>query len=65
MTEKGTSILPGSTGTFGWGGLYNTDYRIDPSEDLVMLIYTNANPFFNPDFNTRFKILVYQTLKGQ
>jgi len=32
---------------------------------LIMLIYTNANPFFNPDINTLFKIMVYQALTGK
>jgi CubicO group peptidase (beta-lactamase class C family) len=64
-TEKSHYLMPGSVGTLGWGGLYSTDYRIDPSEDLIILIYTNANPFFNPDINTRFKILVYQALTGK
>jgi CubicO group peptidase (beta-lactamase class C family) len=64
-TEKSHYLMPGSVGTLGWGGLYSTDYRIDPSEDLIMLIYTNANPFLNPDINNRFKILVYQALTGK
>jgi CubicO group peptidase (beta-lactamase class C family) len=61
-TEKGIAINPGSLGSFSWGGMYATDYLIDPSEDLIMLIYTNAEPFSNPGINARFKILVYQAL---
>ena len=34
----------GSVGSFKWGGMYHTDYLIDPKEDLIMLIYTNAHP---------------------
>jgi CubicO group peptidase (beta-lactamase class C family) len=61
-TEKGAALLPGSVGSFGWGGMYSTDYLIDPAEDLIMLIYSNVNPFFSPDINKRFKVLVYQAL---
>lgn len=61
-TEEGLITLPGSVGSFGWGGMYSTDYFIDPTEDMYMLIYTNANPFANPDISKRFKVLVYQAL---
>ena len=61
-TAKGIALLPGSLGSYGWGGMYSTDYLIDPKENMVMLIYTNANPFSNPDINKRFKVLVYQAL---
>jgi CubicO group peptidase (beta-lactamase class C family) len=61
-TTKGITMNPGSLGAFGWGGMYSTDYWMDPEEDMIMIIYTNAYPFSNPDINTRFKILVYQAL---
>jgi CubicO group peptidase (beta-lactamase class C family) len=61
-TEKGTAKYPGSIGTFGWGGMYTTDYKMDPQEDLIMLIYTNACPFNAPDINNRFKVMVYAAL---
>lgn len=61
-TTNGIALLPGSLGSYGWGGMYSTDYLIDPKENMVMLIYTNANPFSNPDINKRFKVLVYQAL---
>jgi len=62
-TEKGKAKIGGSVGTFGWGGMYSTDYKIDPEENLIFLIYTNASPFPNPDINKRFRALVYQALK--
>lgn len=62
MTEEGLAKQPGTIGSFGWGGLYSTDYLIDPKEDMFMIIYTNAYPFSNPDINKRFKVMVYQAL---
>ena len=62
-TEKGSAKISGSVGTYGWGGMYSTDYKIDPKENLIFLIYTNANPFPNPDINKRFRAMVYQALK--
>jgi CubicO group peptidase (beta-lactamase class C family) len=64
ITEKGTSSLPGSVGTFKWGGMYRTDYTIDPKEDMVALFYTNVNPNRHWDFNSLNRILLYQSLVG-
>jgi CubicO group peptidase (beta-lactamase class C family) len=61
-TEKGAALLPGSVGLYGWGGMYSTDFKIDPKEDLIFLIYTNVFPFANNDINKRFRVLVYQAL---
>ncbi len=33
-----------SPGSLHWGGYYNTDYLIDPSEGLIILLYTNRIP---------------------
>ncbi|MBC7511758.1 MAG: serine hydrolase, partial [Ferruginibacter sp.] len=45
--------------------MYSTDYIIDPKEDMVMLIYTNAYPFANPGINSRFRVMVYQALLAE
>lgn len=63
ITAEGVAKLPGSVGSFRWGGVYATDYTIDPKEDLILLIYTNALPFANPEINKRFRVLVYQALE--
>jgi CubicO group peptidase (beta-lactamase class C family) len=34
-------VTPGS---LSWGGMYNTDYIIDPKENLIILLYTNRIP---------------------
>jgi len=34
ITEKSTSICPGSVGSFGWGGAFTTWYVVDPLEDV-------------------------------
>jgi len=56
-------LLPGSVGAFKWGGMYATDYIIDPVEDMVMLIYTNVQPFANTGLHGKFRTLVYQSLQ--
>ena len=61
ITEKSTSICPGSVGSFGWGGAFTTWYLVDPSEDLIMLLYINID---QSDFDIleKLNILVYQAL---
>lgn len=63
-TEKRNALYPGSVGSFGWGGMYTTWYMMDPSEDLIVLIYINSEPISFEIFD-RFKILVYQALIDQ
>jgi CubicO group peptidase (beta-lactamase class C family) len=63
ITEAGTAKLPGTVGSFKWGGMYSTDYTIDRQEDMIMLIYTNVYPFANPDINKRFRAMVYMALQ--
>lgn len=63
VTTAGTTQLPGSVDSFKWGGMYSTDYTIDPTEDMILLIYTNAHPFANPDINKRFRAMVYMALE--
>lgn len=33
-----------SEGSMRWGGMYGTDYVIDPQENLILLMYTNCMP---------------------
>ena len=33
-----------SAGALSWGGMANTDYIIDPKEDMIILLYTNRIP---------------------
>jgi CubicO group peptidase (beta-lactamase class C family) len=61
-TNNGVAKLPGSAGAYRWGGMYCTDYIIDPIEDIIMLFYTNVLPFDNTA-HAKFRTLVYQSLK--
>jgi CubicO group peptidase (beta-lactamase class C family) len=63
ITAAGTAQVPGSIGSYKWGGMYSTDYTIDPKEDMILLIYTNAYPFANPDINKKFRAMVYMALE--
>lgn len=51
-----------SSGSFDWGGAFNTTYWADPKERLIALIYTNV---FNSSVNLgdQLKVLVYSALR--
>ena len=52
----------GTEGAYSWGGAFNTSYWIDPDENLVGVIMTQARPYTS-DITRRFQTLVYQALE--
>ena len=50
-----------SPGSLQWGGMYNTDYLIDPKEGLIILLYTNRIP--DTKVWEKFLNTVYQALQ--
>lgn len=53
-----------SEGSLRWGGMFGTDYIIDPNEDLILLFYINLQPNNSGfDYKVLFHNLVYQALK--
>jgi CubicO group peptidase (beta-lactamase class C family) len=61
--EAGASNHLVSESAFRWGGMHYTDYVIDPEEELIMLFYTNVQPFRGPDIHKTMRNLVYQAKK--
>jgi CubicO group peptidase (beta-lactamase class C family) len=45
--ESTASGLLGSPGIYGWSGAYNTYFRIDPKEQLVMILFVQISPANN------------------
>jgi CubicO group peptidase (beta-lactamase class C family) len=53
-----------STGSSRWGGMFGTDYVIDPAEELILLVYVNVSPNFSGiDPKTLLHNVTYQALK--
>jgi CubicO group peptidase (beta-lactamase class C family) len=50
-----------SVGTFGWGGAYGSQYKVDPRERLIIVFMINQLPN-NSDAPAKFFTLVYQAL---
>lgn len=50
-----------SAGTWGWGGAYGSQYRVDPKERIVLVFMLNQIPN-RSDVAAKFPTLVYQAL---
>lgn len=52
----------GSTGTFDWGGYFNTSYFADPKENIIGLIFKQTQGRVNDETGWKFRQLVFQTI---
>ena len=60
--EIGWSGLPGSPGSYAWGGNYHSTYWVDPVEELMVSYMTQVIPAQGLDDHQRLRALVYQAL---
>jgi CubicO group peptidase (beta-lactamase class C family) len=51
-----------SPGTWGWGGAYGTNYKVDPAEGLVIVVMVNQLPTTS-DLVARVQAMVYAALE--
>ncbi len=61
-TDVARTQTLGSEGTFGWSGMANTYFFIDPEEDLIGMVWTQFLPYGAYPFSNQFKVAVYQAL---
>lgn len=54
----------GSEGEYGWSGKNNTYYWADPQEGLVLLLFTQFQPFLHYPVDRQFKLLTYQAIEA-
>lgn len=52
----------GSEGTFSWGGAYHSNYWVDPSEDMVVVYFTQLIPARTIDDFGKLRALIYSAL---
>ncbi|RZK20969.1 MAG: class A beta-lactamase-related serine hydrolase [Hymenobacter sp.] len=63
VTPQAATQTGQTAGSYEWGGIFGTDYWVDPTEKLVVLLYTQKFPHTNtPDLVPRFRKLVYEAL---
>lgn len=60
--NMGAGGNPGSIGQYGWGGAYHSTYWVDPSEDLVVVYFTQVRPADGLDDHDKLRALVYQAI---
>ncbi len=54
--------LTGSLGAYGWGGAAGTYFRIDPEEDLILLLMIQLMPYDHLKAREKFHTMVYQSI---
>ena len=52
----------GSTGAYGWSGIANTYFFIDPAEDLIAMVWTQMQPYGYYPLSQEFNVAVYQAI---
>ena len=63
LTQKGQDRGGnGSTGTFRWGGYFNTSYFADPQEKVIGILFKQTQDTDNDDTESKFSILVGQAI---
>lgn len=63
-TEKGQVINDASTGSFFWGGAFNTAYMVDPGRKLVTLFYFQKAPFVLPPLLSKLEKTTIEIIDG-
>lgn len=64
ITNVAETMMPGSDGTFSWGGLANTFFWIDPLEELIAIQMTQMIPSGCYPIRPQFQALVYAAIDG-
>ncbi len=61
-TDVARTQTLGSEGTFGWSGMANTYFFIDPEEELIAMVWTQFLPYGAYPIQNQFKVAVYQAI---
>ncbi len=62
ITDVAQNDVPGSVGTYAWGGGASTYFFIDPQEELIALFLTQLQPSDSYPLRAQFRGLVYQAI---
>ena len=52
----------GSKGTFGWGGMFGTYFRVDPKENMVIIYMTQSFETYKLKIADKFRTLIYDSI---
>ncbi|MEZ4413192.1 MAG: serine hydrolase domain-containing protein [Gemmatimonadales bacterium] len=62
LEDPGLAGQYGSAGRFGWGGAYATNYWVDPTDSLVVVLMQQLLPARGLDLADKFRTMVYTAL---
>lgn len=62
VTSLGAVSTLASVGTYGWGGAAQTDFWIDPAEEIIGILMTQHMPEGAYPYQERFRNLAYQAI---
>jgi CubicO group peptidase (beta-lactamase class C family) len=62
-TKQGNAVSHKSSGTYEWGGFFNTKFFIDPQEELVFVGMTQIIPFYRGDFWLKTYAILYGAIE--
>jgi CubicO group peptidase (beta-lactamase class C family) len=60
--DDGDGGVLGSPGTYGWSGAFNTYFRIDPKEQLILILLVQRSPANNLQLQYGFQDVVMQAI---
>ena len=63
VTDVAANDVPGSVGTYSWGGTASTYFFVDRQEQLIGLFLTQLTPSDSYPLRAQFRGLVYQALE--
>ena len=64
VTDESSAYTPASAGSFSWGGMFSSNYWMDPKEKIVAQIFLNIFPNPHGDLHDKIKALVYQAINN-
>ncbi len=62
ISDVAQNAVPGSVGTYAWGGAASTYFFIDPHEEMIGLFLTQLTPSDSYPLRAQFRGLVYQAI---
>jgi len=65
ITDVAQNAVPGSVGTYAWGGNSSTYFFIDPQEELIGIFLTQLSPSSSYPLRAQFRGLVYQAIVAE
>jgi CubicO group peptidase (beta-lactamase class C family) len=64
ITDPVATMLPGNAGEYYWGGMFSTNFFVDPVDDIIVIFMTQLMPSNAYPIRRTLKTMVYAALTG-